>query len=156
VAYTLMRAQERSDAPVGVPGGEAYGWSPSPFDQTHILSLTASTEIPWQIEIGGAFRYVTGNPATIAQGGLYDADTSRYQRVDSPYRNARLPDFIQLDLRVDKRFTFDTWQLGLYLDLQNATNRENYEFFAYNYDYTQVQGFPGLPLLPVFGAEASF
>jgi hypothetical protein len=57
---------------------------------------------------------------------------------------------------VDKRFTFDTWQLGLFCDLQNATNRQNYEFFTYNYDFTEVQGFPGLPILPVLGAEASF
>ena len=35
-------------------------------------------------------------------------------------------------------------------------NHTNFEFFQYNYDFTQVQGFPGLPIIPVFGLEASF
>ncbi len=156
VAYTLMRAEERSDAPQGVADARAKPWVVGQFDQTHIVSIALSTELPWAFEVGGAFRYVTGNPSTLAQSGLYDADASRYRPVNGPRRAARLPDFIQLDVRVDKRFTFDTWQLGLFVDVQNATNQQNFEFFAYSYDYAQVQGFPGLPILPVVGMDASF
>lgn len=161
IAYTLMKAEERSDAPVGVEGAEEFRWTPSAFDQTHILSIAASWETPilpvvGALELGGALRYVTGNPATLAQKGIFDADTSRYQRVNNPFRSDRLPAFFQLDLRVDKKWVFDTWALAAYLDLQNATNQQNYELFQYSYDFSEVAGFPGLPIIPVIGAEASF
>ena len=159
VAYTLMKAEERSKAPVGVENALAYGWAPSDFDQTHNISVAVSWQTPsflGGVEVGGAVRYVTGNPATLAQRGIFDADTSGHQRVDDPYHADRLPPFFQVDLRVDKKFTFDLWALSLFCDLQNATNQKNFELFQYNYDYSQVEGFPGLPILPVIGAEASF
>ena len=161
VAYTLMKAEERSDAPVGVEGAEEFGWSPSTFDQTHILSIASSWQTPvWpvigSIELGAAVRYVTGNPATVAQSGIFDADTSGHRRNNAPYRSTRLPPFFQLDVRVDKRWTFDTWALAAFCDLQNATNAQNYELFQYNYDFTEIEGFPGLPIIPVVGVEASF
>jgi hypothetical protein len=126
------------------------------YDQTHILSIAASSELPWGLELGGAFRYVTGDPVTFAQGGLFDGDTARYAREQGIFRGTRLPAFMQLDVRVDKKFTFDTWSLALSLDVQNATNAQNFELFTYNYNFTAVQGFPGLPIIPVLGAEASF
>lgn len=150
VAYTILRSERRSFA------DDPVRWQLAALDQTHILSVAASYELPWGFELGGAVRYVSGNPQTAAIGGLYDADRSRYLRVNGPPLGTRLPGFFQLDVRLDKRFVFDTWALGLYLDLQNATNHTNYEFYTYNYDYSEVQGFPGLPILPVFGAEASF
>ncbi len=156
ISYTLMKAEERADKPVGVDGAEAINWRPTELDQTHNLSLAGSAQLPLGFEVGAAVRYVTGNPATLAQGGVFDADDGRYDRVSTAPRSGRLPPFIQVDARVDKRFTFDTWSLGLYLDLQNVTNNANFEFFQYNYDFSVIQGFPGLPILPVFGAEASF
>jgi TonB family protein len=156
ISYTLLRAEERRNPAEGIAGSKGTSWVTTEFDQTHILSLAASTELPWGFELGGAFRYVTGNPTTFAQRGIFDGDTSGYRRLNGPARNDRLPAFIQLDARVDKKFVFDQWTLAMYLDLQNVTNQQNFEFFQYNYDFTQVQGFPGLPILPVFGAEASF
>jgi hypothetical protein len=156
VSYTLMRAEERQDAPVGVEDAKAVNWRSTEFDQTHNLSIAVSSQLPYGFELGGAFRYVSGNPATLAQGGVFDADDGRHERVNQFTRSQRLPPFVQLDVRVDKRFVFDTWALGLFLDLQNATNQQNFELFQYNYDFTVIQGFPGLPILPVFGAEASF
>jgi hypothetical protein len=156
ISYTLMRSEERIDKPDGFEGARAVGWRSTEFDQTHNFSVAVSSQLPGGFELGGALRAVTGNPATIAQGGVFDADDSRYERVNQRPRSQRVPGFFQADVRVDKRFTFDTWALGLYLDLQNATNQQNFEFFQYNYDFTVIQGFPGLPILPVFGAEASF
>jgi len=156
IGYTLMRAEERADAAVGIEGAQGYGWRSTEFDQTHNLSIALSSQLPWGFELGGALRAVTGNPATLAQGGAFDADRAAYARVNQRPRTQRLPAFFQTDVRVDKRITFETWSLGLYLDLQNVTNTQNYEFFQYNYDFSVVQGLPGLPILPVFGAEASF
>jgi TonB family protein len=156
VSYTIMRSEDRIDQPVGIANVDGRGWRPTEVDQTHNLSIAVSSQLPYGFELGGAMRVVTGNPATLAQAGMFDADDSRYDRVNGIARASRLPPFFQADVRVDKKFTFDTWSLGLYLDLQNATNYSNFEFFQYNYDFSQIQGFPGLPILPVFGAEASF
>ncbi len=156
VSYTLMRAEERLDAPVGVENAKKIGWRSTEFDQTHNFSVASSLQLPAGFEVGASVRYVTGNPATLAQGGVFDADSGTFRRVNQAPRSQRLPPFFQVDARVDKRFAFDTWTLGLYCDLQNATNQQNYEFFQYNADFTVQQGFPGLPILPVFGAEASF
>jgi TonB family protein len=156
VAYTLMRAEERASAPVGFENANGYGWRSTEFDQTHNLSIAVSAQLPLGFELGGSLRTVTGNPATLAQGGLFDADRSAYARVNQRPRTRRLPPFFQADVRIDKRLTFDTWSLGLYLDLQNFTNNQNFEFYQYNYDFTVVQGLPGLPILPIFGVEARF
>lgn len=150
LAYTLLRSERR------YLDEDPARWRLAPLDQTHILSVALSYQLPWGFELGGAVRYVTGNPQTLAIGGIFDADRSRYLRVNGPPLGGRLPAFFQVDVRVDKRFVFDTWALGLFLDLQNATNHTNYELYTYNYDYSEVQGFPGLPILPVFGLEASF
>ena len=158
ISYTLMRGEERQDATVAVEGdaAKARGWRSTEFDQTHNFSIASSMQLPAGFEVGLAVRYVTGNPTTFVQAAVFDADDGRYKRVNGPSRSERLPAFFQVDARVDKRFVFDTWALGLYCDLQNATNQQNYELFQYGYDYRVVQGFPGLPIIPVFGAEASF
>ena len=68
----------------------------------------------------------------------------------------RLPTFHQLDLRVDKKFVFDSWILNVYLDLQNAYNRGNPEGVQYNYDATLAQYATGLPIIPSFGIRGEF
>jgi TonB family protein len=153
IAYTLLRSEHIEDDP---DDPEVQRWHLTALDQTHILSIALSWQLPDDWELGAALRYVTGVPETFAVGGVVDTDTSRHIRNDGPHQGARLPPFFQVDLRVDKRFTFDSWALALFLDVQNATNQTNFEFFQYNYDFTQVQGFPGLPIIPVFGLEASF
>ena len=61
-----------------------------------------------------------------------------------------------LDLRVDKTFTFQRWQLETYVDLLNTIRGENPEFVLYNYDFTESTYIRGLPFLPSFGFEADF
>jgi hypothetical protein len=56
-------------------------------------------------------------------------------------------------LRLDKLFTFKTWQLDLYVDVLNAIHGVNPEFKVYNYDYTESQYVKGLPIIPGPGFE---
>jgi hypothetical protein len=62
-----------------------------------------------------------------------------------------LPLFHQLDVRIDKTWTFATWKLGAYLDLQNAYNRSNADAANYNFNYTQESYRAGLPIIPSIG-----
>lgn len=150
IAYTLLKS-ERLFLDELPPR-----WRTAPLDQTHIVSIAMSYQLPWQIELGLALRYVTGNPQTLAIGGVLDTDEAEYLRINGPTLGSRLPAFFQIDARVDKRFVFDLWSLELFLDLQNVTNQQNFELFTWSYDYSDIQGFPGLPILPVFGLEARF
>jgi TonB family protein len=148
LAYTLSRA-ERKDS-----GGTGY--RPFDYDQTHILTAVASYRLPRNWEVSTRFRYVTGNVYTPFQYGVFDADADEYIGVTGAANSARASAFHQLDLRVDKRWVFDGWMLGVYLDLQNVYNRANEDGVEYNYDYTSKQGNAGLPLIPVLGLRGEF
>jgi hypothetical protein len=102
--------------------------------------------------VGARFRYITGRPYTPYVGGLVDFDAGAYSPVEASEANsARLPARHQLDLRVDKMWEFSSWKLAAYLDVQNVYNRENTEDIGYNYDFSDSQPLPGLPILPILG-----
>jgi TonB family protein len=143
VSYTLSRS-ERKDHP-----GQA--WHPFQFDQTHILTLIASRILPRGWQVGGRFRFVTGTPTTPINGSFYDATSDRYTPIVGTPFGARLPAFNQLDLRVDKTFTFDRWRFAAYLDVQNVYNSSNPEALSYNFDYRISHPVTGLPILPIIG-----
>jgi TonB family protein len=148
LAYTLSRA-ERQDS-----GSSAYRLFD--YDQTHILTAVASYRLPRNWEVSTRFRYVTGNVYTPFRYGVFDADADEFAGVAGATNSARARAFHQLDLRIDKRWIYDSWMLGLYLDLQNVYNRANQDEVEYNYDYTTSQGDTGLPLIPVLGLRGEF
>lgn len=143
VAYTLSRSERKST--------DADAYRLFEFDQTHILTVLGSYKLGRGWEVGGRFRYVTGNPYTPATGGVFDADAGAYSPVNAPAFSARSPAFHRLDVRVEKEWAFATWKLATYLDLQNAYNRRNPEGRMYNFNYTRSDVVSGLPILPVVG-----
>ncbi len=148
IAYTLLKS-ERKDHP-GDP------WRPFEYDQTNIFTLVAGTHLPWEVDVGVRFRYVTGDPVTPILAGVYDADHDVYTPVPGAPYSQRLPDFLQLDLRIDKRFIFKGWILAIYIEGTNLTNRKNVEGYSYSYDYTRKTPVNGLPILPSIGLRATF
>lgn len=128
---------------------------PSPYDQTHSLNLIAAYEEgPWTY--GARARYVTGNPYTPIIGGTFDADNDVYIPQRGELYSARNDAYFQVDLRIDRRWVYDTWILSAYLDIQNLTNQKNQEGLTYSYDYSQSQKLSGLPLLPTLGVKGEF
>ncbi|MBM76627.1 MAG: hypothetical protein CMK59_14570 [Proteobacteria bacterium] len=165
LSYTLSRS-ERNDYPdrpkesgdITVPGSPSSGeWYLFNLDQTHILVAVAGYQLPYDFGISGKFQYVTGNPFTPYGGGIYDLDQDFYTGYPSGnYNQERLPDFIALDLRIDKTFTFQKWQLESYVDFLNAIKGENPEITLYNYDFTESTYVGSLPFVPSIGIEADF
>jgi len=148
ITYTVSRA-ERLD----------YGsdtWRLFDFDQTHILTVIGSYQLPWNWQLGAAWRLTSGNPETPVVGAVFDSDQDEYKRILGAPNSGRLPPFHQLDLRVDKRWIYDTWRLSVYLDVQNVYNQTNTNFRDYNFDFSQVQQQQGLPVLPLLGAKGEF
>jgi outer membrane receptor for ferrienterochelin and colicin len=148
LAYTLSRAERRDS------GSNSYRLFE--YDQTHILTVLGTYQLPRNWEIGSRFRLVSGDPTTPVVGAVYNASIDRYSPIfGSKYAN-RLAPFAQLDVRVDKRWIFNRWMLNAYLDLQNVFNRANPEAIQYNYDYTKHQVRQGLPIYPIIGLRGEF
>lgn len=149
LSYTLQKATR-----IDTPGGpeRPFGW-----DQTNIITAIGSYKLPLNFEAGLRFRYVTGNPTTDVVTAVWNEQSDTYTRVPSACNNcARLPAFHQLDVRVDKKFVFDSWLLNLYIDVQNVYNHGNAEGVQYNFDATLKQYQTGLPIIPSLGIRGEF
>lgn len=151
VAYTLSRSEEYR-------AGLDTAYRVTTFDQTHILTVVGSVKLPRGFELGARFRYVTGQPKSplLHDADVYRADANAFSGTFGLSRSARARDFNQLDIRVDKYFTFDRWTLDLYLDVQNVYWADNVEGTYYDYRYRTEYEIPGIPILPVLGVKASF
>ncbi len=149
LSYTLSRST-RTDPPDYVERLFQY-------DQTHILTVLGSYKLGHGWEFGARFRLVSGNLYTPMTYGFYDESTgAQLGATANPPYGQRLPLFHQLDMRVDKTWTFKAWKLGAYLDAQNVYNRDNAEGTGYNYNFTKTSYINGLPFLPSFGLRAEF
>ena len=148
LSYSFSKSQ-RLDRP-----GDA--WRAFDFDQTHVLTAIVSYKLGAGWELGGRFRYATGNPRTPIVGSVKDDNTDSFIPVFGPTNSIRLPSFVQLDVRVDKIWVFNTWSLDLYLDVQNVTDSRAVEGITYNFNYSQAVYFEGLPIVPVLGIKAIF
>lgn len=151
VAYTLSRSEERR-------AGTTNDYRLTTFDQTHILTLVGSYRLPYGFEIGARFRYVTGRPKSplVHEYDIWQADSNNFSGRFGQSRSARIKDFNQLDVRIDKYFVFQKWTLDLYLDIQNIYNQKNVEASFYDYRFREEFEVPGIPILPVLGVKASF
>ncbi|HTS82610.1 MAG TPA: TonB family protein [Myxococcaceae bacterium] len=148
LAYTFSRS-ERLDHP-----GDA--WRLFDYDQTHVLTAILSYKLGAGWEIGGRFRYATGNPQTPVVGAVKDDLTDSYVPLFGAVNSVRLPAFAELDVRIDKVWAFDTWSLDLYLDVQNVTSTRSVEGTTYNYNYSQKAYFQGLPIVPILGVKGTW
>ena len=148
VTYTLSQSQRAV-----APGAPYYDYG---YDQTHVLSAVASLDLGHGFELGGRFRYATGYPRTPVTGSYFDGKTGTFEPLFGPLNSIRIPDFVQVDVRVSKRFAIGDTTLEAYLDVQNVTNRSNPEEIVYSLDYTQRRYITGLPILPVAGARVSW
>lgn len=147
IAYTLSWSQQKAP-------GQDYRYTT--FDQRHILTLVAQYKFGNGFEAGGRFRLVTGTPTTPIDDITYDSDTLAFRSISGAPGSTRNPLFNQLDLRVDKTFLFDLWQLGLYVDVQNVYNFQNQEGVINDYRFRTKIVIPGIPILPTLGVKGSF
>jgi hypothetical protein len=145
VAYTISRS-ERRDTPTS-------SWRLFDYDQPHSFTVVASKELAaWTV--GMRFRFAVGLPRTPVVGAFYDLKDDVYQPVFGAQNSIRLPDFWQLDLRVDRTFHLgESARLLVYIEGLNVTNHANGEEYTYNVDYTRRGTITGLPVIAVLGAR---
>lgn len=144
LAYTLSRSERRDR------GGPWLLWN---NDQTHVLSAVLAQRLGKGWEVGGRFRYVTGNPETPVTGAIYDARIDQYRPVYGAVNGERQRAFHQLDVRVEKQWRISDLTLAAYLELINAYNAQNPVGTSYSYDYSKKESETGLPIIPNLGVR---
>jgi hypothetical protein len=146
VSYTLSRAERAFSC----------GLRPSDFDQRHILNVVLQVRLPKRFVLGGRFYLATGRPYTRL---VFDPNTLQ---IEEPLRNnARLPNFVQFDVRLDREWLFRRWALSVFLEVANATYSQSILFISYpqqggvtRYDRPEQVGFRFI--LPSLGVRARF
>jgi len=126
---------------------------PGTYDTRFIGSLSTGWRINPKWEVSGKFRIATGLPTTpfITSG----PDTG--QRDWALYNQGeRFPTFNALDLRVDRRFSFRSWQLELYLDVQNVYGRNNINAVRWDPRVNEPEFNESLGVLPTIGVNVEF
>lgn len=150
-AYALSKRRDRVDEPY-----RFYS-----FDQTHVATIAASYNLTPTWEFGVKWQYRTGNPYTPIVDAIRIPDPRYigriiYSPIYGEKNSERLPPYHRLDLRVSKVFRFNSWELGMFLELLNTYNRKNLLDYNYSEDYKTRDDINQLPFLPYIGITASF
>jgi len=148
-SYTFMTAEGVSGsaddgfyiAQFGLP--PATRVYPLSWDQRHTFKLTTSLAFPWDFTLNIFTQYHTGRPYTNypTATGFDSVATKLFQQ-----NNARMPRFINIDLKAVQKFTFDWWPnslISLYLDVRNLLNEKNVKWVDSNGRIGGELGDPG-------------
>jgi len=159
--------QRRS--PNGLNGWISYAWArtnqrdgvsgaryPADFDQRHTLTLFSSYRLRPQLNLSLRHAYGSGMPLV---GFLSQQGDQFFVAAD---RNAlRLPSYQRTDVRVNKTFAGDGWQLTLFGELINLFDRENVRIedtpgFSIRTGRAFPNVEPSFPFLPSAGLTVEF
>ncbi len=142
LSYSLARSTR-----VDSPGAPSRLFD---YDQPHDLNLSLSwTFGRWQL--GGRFRYSSGQPYTPVLSSVYDSDADRYVPLFGEINSERLAAHHQLDLRVDRSWKTGRVTLTAFLDVQNVYLNAAVAGYGYSFDYSERFQFESLPILPMLG-----
>lgn len=149
-AYTLQRA-ERS-----LPGsGDPRSWRLFDGDQTHVLQALLGWVHRSGVELGARASLSSGNPRTPVEDAVFDGFSGRYDPIFGAQNSIRLPLFFELSARLGWRRSWAWGGLRTWLDVRNATNRNNAVELFYNADFSARGQVSGLPVVPVLGLEVT-
>lgn len=147
VSYAYGRSRVR-DAATGL------SWD-GDFDQRHTFSVYASYR--WTNSLSTSLKYRYGSNFPIA--GFFRRDSIGRLVLSDQRNQIRMPVYSRLDLRLNKAFRFDRWQLTLYGEVLNVLARENARYTT-NMDTTNgrlsVDKDTLFPVLPLAGVRIDF
>ncbi len=118
LSYTWVRSQFED---------KYNNYTPSSWDNRHLLSVTAGKKFKRNWEAGAKFRLLGAAPYTpydVTRSSLKSVWDVTQQGVPdyNKLNSKRNPLTHSLDIRVDKRWFFKKWALNTYLDIQNVYN----------------------------------
>ena len=122
LAYTMVRSEYIN------PGEDLTleQWTPSSWDNRHILSMTGGKKWDSGWELGARVLFSGGLPYTpyAVDQSLVMANWEAFNAplLDYTQLNAQRNDFFhQVDVRIDRKWFFDNWSLDVFMDVQNLT-----------------------------------
>jgi len=118
------------------------------YDQRLIINASGGYRFNEKWEVSGKFKFATGNPYT-----PFNDDGT--QSVIN-YNSKRFKSFHSVDLRVDRRWEFDGWNLITYLDIQNIYNNKNTNIIRWDYRKNKVAENNSIGILPSIGVSVEF
>ena len=126
------------------------------FDQRHQFTLFASQRLRPSVNLSARWLSASGLPVR----GFF-AGTRPDFLLSAERNRVRLPAYHRTDCRVNKVFTWDRWQLTLFVEVVNLLNHDNYRFeelISYNARTAQARlNFDKLlPVLPSAGIVVDF
>ncbi|MBN1781842.1 TonB-dependent receptor [bacterium] len=106
-----------------------------------------------QVEIGLRWRYLGGRPYTER------TYLPRYRiwttLPGTPFNTLRYPEYHRLDLRIDQRYMFRTWNMVAFFDIMNIYARDNIWSYSYSSDGTKEE-IMQWQIFPVGGISIEF
>jgi hypothetical protein len=168
-AYSVSKARD-------LRNGRMYNWD---FDYRHMFTAIGGVQLhlknkPWyqrleknwiykimgwilplgdEVEISCRWRYLGGRPYTRP---VYHPEYQRWLLDENVAVNAnRYPAYHRLDLRIDRRFMFDGWNIVTYFDVMNVYNRKNvWEYYYKNNGSVETEN--QFSFMPVGGITVEF
>ena len=134
--------------------GKTY---PGQFDQRYIFNVSGGYKISDRWEISSKYRIFSGAPYTPVyvpeQNPIHPGEI---QNLPEEYLAERLPTQNILDLRVDRYFTFQSWRLVAFVDIQNVLNTKIRTRPGYDFWKKKIVNRDGIGILPSIGLSAEF
>jgi TonB dependent receptor/TonB-dependent Receptor Plug Domain len=145
VAYTISRSERRDSAEAN--------WRLFDYDQPHVLTILGRKEVGL-FSLGVRLRFARGLPRSPVVGSIFDAKDDVFQPIFGQQNSIRLPDFWQIDVRVDRSFALgESARVVVYLEGLNVANHANAEEYVYSADFSRRAAVTGLPWIAVLGAR---
>lgn len=128
--------------------GKTYDFN---YDSPHIMNLISTYKLGnwWDFNI--TCRYATGLPYTPYNLETRYQDNGKWFCEKGEKNIERLPDYLRIDLRVDRRFIFKNFNIGAFLEIWNITNHENVMNYDYSYDFLSKEPVTLFSLMPMIG-----
>jgi hypothetical protein len=125
------------------------------YDYRHIFTCLLGYKPSETWELSVKWRYTGGRPYI-----PYDEELSKHcgsaRRDLNQINTLRYPSYHRLDLRADRRFYFNNWNLIIYVDLQNVYNRSNVYGYVWSTVEEEVKTVYQWQILPVLGFSIEF
>ena len=121
---------------------------PGIFDQRWIINLGGGYILNEKWEFSSRFRYATGRPYT-----PFNPNGSQDIML---YNSLRIAANHSLDVRVDRRWSFDRWVLITYIDIQNIYDRRFVDVPRFNSRTGEIEQTGSIGILPSIGISAEF
>lgn len=131
------------------------GEKPGAYDPTNQITLIAGYQVADEWLVGFKIKYAGGKPYT----PLDIAASTQFNRgiyATNDFNSARYPDYIRVDLRIDKKVNFKKASLVGYIEFQNLFNRKNVNSYFWNETKNAQGTVYNWAFLPVGGLSLQF